>query len=75
MIPVLLVVGLVLGRWWRTTLAVATILWPFLLVVNGVMNVTIELLGAAALAFANSLTGVIVHQGLLWTVRQRRVPT
>lgn len=75
MIPVLLVIGLVLGRWWRTTLAVATILWPVVLVLSEVMDVTWELLGAAALAFVNTLIGIVVHQGVLWTVRQRRVPT
>jgi hypothetical protein len=75
MIPVLLVAGLLLGRWWRFALAAAALAWPGVLLVTGVVGIEWALLGAAALAVANTLVGVAVHQGLALVVRgiRRRV--
>jgi hypothetical protein len=38
MIPVLLFLGAVLGRWWRATLIIAAVGWPALLVATDVMH-------------------------------------
>lgn len=47
--------------------------WPALLVVGGVMDVDVRLLGAAAgFAVANAAVGLLVHQGLLLAVRMCR---
>ena len=35
MIPTMLVVGLVFGRWWRVTIPVGTLVWVVLLVATG----------------------------------------
>ncbi len=70
MIPVLIAFGLVFGRWWRTTLAVAVVSWPVALLATEVMDVSWELLGAAALALVNTAVGVLVHQALLHAVRR-----
>lgn len=70
MIPVMIMLGLVLGRWWQVALAAAAVLWPTLLLVDGVMGASIELLGAALLSAANAAVGVAVHQGILLLVRR-----
>lgn len=64
MIPTLIVAGLVFGRWWKTTLAVAAIGWPVWLVAGEVMGLQAGLLGAAALAVINTAVGVAVHQAV-----------
>ena len=72
MIPTLIIVGLVLGRWWRVTPVGAAICWPLLLVANGTVAIGSELLGAAGLALANTLAGVAVHQLVRWIVGRLR---
>lgn len=72
MIPVLVVAGLVLGRWWRSALVAAAVVWPALLLADGTLAFGWGLLGAAALAVANTLVGALVHQGALWAVRRVR---
>ena len=76
MIPAMILVGLVLGRWWWVALASAAIGWPLLLVATGVMGVEPSLVGAAALAVANAGVGVLAHRGALRCYRQlrRRTP-
>ena len=69
MIPTLLVLGLVLGRWWRLVLPVAAVGWPTLLVATGVMRVEPGLLAAAALATLNTGVGVLAFHLLRWVVR------
>jgi hypothetical protein len=54
MIPTLIVLGLVLGRWWRLLLVTAALGWPLLLVADGVMHMEFGLLAAAALAVVNA---------------------
>lgn len=68
-IPTLILFGLVAGRWWRLSLATAALLWPVLLVTTGVMGLEPGLLGASALALANTAVGVGVHQAVRWAVR------
>jgi len=72
MIPTMIVFGLITGRWWRLALVAAAILWPALLLVDGVMGVSAGLLVAALLGAANAAIGVAVHQALLWLVRRLR---
>lgn len=72
MIPTLILFGLVFGRWWRLSLAVAALGWPALLVATDVMGVEPGLLGASGLAIANAGAGVLVHQGVLRLIRKLR---
>jgi hypothetical protein len=69
-IPILILFGLVFGRWWRSSLAVAAVGWPVALVASDVMSVEPGLLGASALAVANTAVGVLVHQGVLRIIRK-----
>jgi hypothetical protein len=71
-IPTLILFGLVFGRWWRLSLVAAAVGWPALLVATGVMDVQVELLGAAGLAVTNAGVGVLVHQGALRALRVLR---
>lgn len=66
MIPVLLLLGAVLGRWWRTALVVAAVGWPAALVAAGVMDPEPGLLGASVLAAANAGVGLLFHHALAW---------
>jgi len=72
MIPTLIALGLILGRWWRLSLVAAAVAWPVALVAGGVMNVELGLLGAAALAVVNVGAGVLVHQVALRSIRLLR---
>lgn len=72
MIPVMIVAGLVFGRWWKLALVSAAIAWPILLVATGVTRSFGTLFGAALLAAANAAVGVVVHQAALRLVRRLR---
>lgn len=72
MIPVLILSGLLLGRWWRSSLVAAALGWPALLVATGVMDVGVGLFGAAVLAVANTGAGVLLHQGARLALRRLR---
>ncbi|MEU4565875.1 hypothetical protein [Micromonospora sp. NPDC023956] len=74
MIPTLLLVGLLLGRWWKTTLLLAAVGWPTLLVATGVLDVGRDLGIASALAVVNAGVGVLVAQGLYRAFRELRKP-
>jgi hypothetical protein len=71
-IPTLILFGLIFGRWWRFSLIAAAIGLPVVLVVGDVMAFEWGLVGAAGLAVANTLVGVLAHQGVRWVVRQVR---
>jgi hypothetical protein len=71
-IPTMIVFGLLLGRWWRIALIAAAVLWPALLVADGVIGLSASLLGAAVLAVANAAVGVAIHQACLRGVRRLR---
>jgi len=74
-IPSMILFGLVLGRWWRTTLVLAALLWPVLVwgpVREGPGDPVAGLLLAACLGVANAAVGVAVHQAVLWAVRGLR---
>jgi len=72
MIPTLILLGLILGRWWRLSLIVAAVGWPLVLVASNVMNVDVGLLGASGLAVLNTGVGVLAHQGTLHVARLLR---
>ena len=72
MIPNLILFGLVFGRWWRFSLVAAAVAWPVALVLTDVMGLKWGLTGAAVLAVGNTFVGVVVHQGVLWSVRRAR---
>lgn len=61
-IPTLILFGLVFGRWWKSSLLVGTLGWTALLLVDDVIHVPGEVLGAAGLGLVNTLVGVAVHQ-------------
>lgn len=72
MIPTLIMIGAVFGRWWRVTLLVSAVGWPVLLVVTGAMSIGPALVGAAGLAVLNTGAGVLIHQGILRGSRKLR---
>jgi len=64
MIPTMLLVGLVLGRWWRVVIPVGAAAWAVALVVTGVGS-GVAFLGEAALfAAVNIAVGALVFQGI-----------
>lgn len=69
MIPTMILLGVVLGRWWWVALVVSALGWPILLVATDTMNFEPGLLAAAGLAVLNTGVGVLIHQGVLWTHR------
>jgi hypothetical protein len=71
-IPTMVLLGLVLGRWWWAALVAAAVGWPLLLVVTNVVPLDAGLIGAAALATVNAAVGVVVHQGGLIAYRHLR---
>jgi hypothetical protein len=71
-IPILIVAGVVFGRWWRFALVAAAIGWPLALVATDVMDLQWGLFGAAAFAVVNTLVGVLVHQAIAWGTRRLR---
>ena len=62
MIPTLLLVGLVLGRWWRVVIPAATISWVLLLAATGVGSGLAFAFSAASFAIINVTLGVLVYQ-------------
>lgn len=68
----MIVVGLVLGRWWRTTLILAAVLWPVLAwgaIQQGPGAHPTNVVLASGLGVANAAVGVGIHQVVLWAVR------
>jgi choline-glycine betaine transporter len=61
-IPTLLLVGLVLGRWWRVVIPAAAIGWAVLLIVTGVDSGIRFATAAALLGAFNVAVGVFVFQ-------------
>ena len=70
MIPTLILVGLVFGRWWRIVIPLAAIGWAVLLIVTGADSGFVFALGAAAIAMPNVALGVLVHRALWQLVRR-----
>lgn len=64
MIPTMILLGLVLGRWWRLALLTAAIGWPALLLATGT-DAPADLVAGAALGVANACVGVLAAQVLV----------
>jgi hypothetical protein len=65
-IPVLLIFGLLCGRW--SLIAVAAVAWPLLLLVDGTCPLGCAP-AAAAFAAANTAVGVVVHKLAVWPLK------
>lgn len=65
MIPTMILFGLCFGRWWRTSLIAAALIWPLILMTSNVMHLEWGLMSAAALAVANTAVGVLVHHAVV----------
>ena len=68
MIPTLIVLGLLVGRWWLVT--IATIAWPIVLIATKVgtgFHFTVESAGFAAI---NTAAGVAVHKAAVKVFRK-----
>lgn len=61
MIPTVIVLGLLLGRWWWAALPLATAGWPILLMSVGDISIG-QIPVAAFLGFANAAVGVVIAQ-------------
>jgi hypothetical protein len=70
MIPVLILGGLVVGRWW--VVLVAALVWPAILAAKHIEGSVPFFLGAAALGGANAAAGVAVHRVVFKLVRIAR---
>lgn len=64
MIPTLLLVGVVLGRWWRIVVPLAVVGWVVLLIATGVDSGLVFVVEAGLLAAANVIVGVLVNQAV-----------
>lgn len=72
MIPTMIAFGLVFGRWWRPTLLLAAIVWPVILIADGLVNVEAGLLTAAGLGALNAAVGILLHRAVLGFTRLGR---
>ena len=71
-IPTLLLIGLVLGRWWRVVVPVAAFGWTALLIASDIGSGLRFAVDATAFAAANLVVGVLVHQGISHSIRALR---
>jgi hypothetical protein len=74
MIPNLILLGLIFGRWWQPVLVIAAVGWPLLLVSESVIDLSepTMLLGAALFGVANAGVGVLAHPACLRVYRGLR---
>ena len=61
MIPTMILLGLVLGRWWRAALLTALVGWPALLLVTDII-VPDQIAMTAVLGVLNAAVGVTLAQ-------------
>jgi hypothetical protein len=61
MVPTLLIVGFVFGRWWRLAAPIAILGWPVWLIVAGVGSGPAFALGATVVAVFNVAVGVLAY--------------
>ncbi len=72
MIPTMILLGFLLGRWRWLSLVIAAIGWPVILLVTNVPHVGYGLVEAAALAAANAAAGVLLYHGCVRILRALR---
>lgn len=75
MIPTLLVVGVVFGKWWRFAMPLATTGWVVALVATGAGSGITFGLGAGVLALINVTVGVLLFQCARYLFRAARSRT
>ncbi len=73
MIPTMILLGFVLGRWRWLSLVIAAVGWPVILLVTNALHVDYGLIEAAALATANAALGVLIYQGCARVLRALRL--
>lgn len=71
MIPNMILLGLILGRWWKTALVIGTVTWPAILLHAGIITPR-DIPGAALLGLLNAAIGTGIHQGVLRLFRRAR---
>lgn len=64
MLPSILLLGFLLGRWWKIVVAAAAVAWPLLLVADGVRPDAPLLLGGALVGAVNAAVGAAIWLGL-----------
>jgi hypothetical protein len=64
MIPTLLLVGLVLGKWWRFVIPAATVGWVVVLLATDIGSGTAFAASAASFGAINLTVGVLVNQAM-----------
>jgi hypothetical protein len=69
-IPTVLLVGLLFGRWWKITVSVAIVGWPALLILTHVDSGFAFAVAAGLLAAANVVAGVLAYQVVRLVVRR-----
>lgn len=68
MIPTMIILGLVIGYWWKLALSAAAVIWPILLLASDTIT-TNQIPVAALLGLVNAAVGVALAQGVLVAVR------
>jgi hypothetical protein len=69
MIPTVILVGLLFGRWWKITIPIAVVGWPTLLIADGVDSGFGFAVAAGLLAAENVVVGVLAYQAVRLLVR------
>lgn len=69
MIPTVLLLSLIAGRWWRLAPILSAIAWPLVLLQTGTIDGAHEFLQASALALANGVAGVALFQAAAFGLR------
>lgn len=71
MIPTMILLGLVVGYWWKFALPAAAVIWPILLLATGTITPS-QIPASALLGLVNAAVGVAVVQSVVFTVRRAR---
>jgi hypothetical protein len=71
-IPTLLLLGLVLGYWWKLVIPIGAVAWVAVLTLTGVGSGVDFAIGAALFAAANLAVGVLVFQAVRFVALARR---
>jgi hypothetical protein len=64
MIPTVIILGILLGRWWRWSIPVLAAAWGVVVAVD--VGPSSIFVGAALLGAANAIVGVLVYQLFAW---------